>query len=65
VPENAVISEPDYDFVWTLQDETEEEFVFRKIPVKTGVTRGGYTEVLDKDLSSVLLVGAYNLWTED
>jgi cobalt-zinc-cadmium efflux system membrane fusion protein len=65
VPENAIIKEPDYDFVWTLLDETEEEFVFRKIPVQTGVTRGGYTEVLDEDLSSVLLVGAYNLWTED
>jgi cobalt-zinc-cadmium efflux system membrane fusion protein len=65
VPENAIIKEPDYDFVWTLVDETVEEFVFRKIPVQTGVTRGGYTEVLDEDLSSVLLVGAYNLWSED
>jgi cobalt-zinc-cadmium efflux system membrane fusion protein len=65
VPENAIIREPDYDFVWALEDETEDEFVFRKIPVRTGLTRGSYTEVLDEDLSSVLLVGAYNLWTED
>jgi len=65
VPENAVTKEPDYDFVWTLLDETEEGFVFRKTPVQTGVTREGYTEILDEDLSSVLLVGAYNFWTED
>ena len=65
IPENAVIREPDQDFVWALSDEKEDGFVFRKIPVQTGVTREGYTEVLDNDLSSVLLVGAFNLWSED
>jgi cobalt-zinc-cadmium efflux system membrane fusion protein len=65
IPENAVVREPDQDFVWALSDEKEDGFVFRKIPVQTGVTREGYTEVLDDDLSSVLLVGAFNLWSED
>jgi len=65
IPENAVVREPDQDIVWALSDETEKGFVFRKIPVQTGVTREGYTEVLDDDLSSVLLVGAFNLWSED
>lgn len=63
VPEHALIREPDRDFVWILVDENENQLFFRKIPVRTGVTREGNTEVLDEDLSSVLLVGAYNLWS--
>lgn len=65
VPEQALIREPDRDFVWILVDENENQLIFRKIPVHTGVTREGNTEVLDEDLSSVLLVGAYNLWSGD
>lgn len=65
IPENALIREPDRDFVWILLEEKGEQLIFRKIPVHTGPTRDGYTEVLDEDLSSVLLVGAYNLRSED
>lgn len=65
IPENALIREPDRDFVWVLLEEKGEQLLFRKIPVQTGVTRKGFTEVLDEDLSSVLLVGAYNLESEN
>jgi cobalt-zinc-cadmium efflux system membrane fusion protein len=65
IPENALVREADRDFVWILLEEKEEQLIFRKIPVRTGPTRNGFTEVLDEDLSSVLLVGAYNLWSED
>jgi cobalt-zinc-cadmium efflux system membrane fusion protein len=65
IPEQALIREPDRDFVWILVDEKEDQLIFRKIPVHTGVTREGITEVLDDELSSVLLEGAYSLWSED
>ena len=32
--------------------------IFRKIPVQTGVTRGGYTEILDVNVTEILLEGA-------
>jgi cobalt-zinc-cadmium efflux system membrane fusion protein len=65
IPEQALIREADRDFVWILVEEKEDQLFFRKIPVHTGLTRNGNTEVLDEDLSSVLLVGAYNLWSEE
>lgn len=65
IPESALIREADRDFAWIRVGQNQEGMTFRKVPVKTGVTRGGYTEILDKDLSEVLLEGAYNLWVED
>lgn len=65
IPESALIREPDRDFVWIRVDETVDRVTFRKVPVLTGPTRGGYTEILEEDLSDVLLEGAYNLRSED
>ncbi len=65
VPEEALISEPDRDYVLTLIGEESGRMIFRKVPVQTGVTRQGYTEILDEDLSDVLLKGTYNLWVEE
>lgn len=65
VPESALSRESDRDFVWIRVGESEEGMTFRKVPVKTGVTRDGYTEILEEGLTDVLLEGAYNLWTED
>lgn len=65
IPEGALIREPDRDFVLILIQEEEGEMTFRKVPVQTGVTRRGYTEVLDNSLSSILLTGTYNLWIEE
>lgn len=65
IPENALIREPDRDFVWIRIEENGSKLTFRKVPVKTGVTRDGYTEILEEGLSDILLTGAYNLWSED
>lgn len=65
IPESALIREPDRDFVWVRIDENGDQMTFRKVPIKTGVTREGYTEVLEENLSEILLEGAYNLWSED
>ncbi len=65
IPEEALIREEDRDFVLILIHEEGGEMTFRKVPAQTGVTRQGYTEVLDNSLSSILLAGTYNLWTEE
>jgi cobalt-zinc-cadmium efflux system membrane fusion protein len=65
LPEEALIREPDRDFVLLLEDETEDQFFFRKFPVQTGVTRQGFTEILDAGESPVLIEGVYILWTEE
>ena len=65
VPEEALIREPERDFVLILVQEEADEMTFRKVPAQTGVTRQGHTEILDSSLSSILLEGAYNLWAEE
>lgn len=65
IPESALIREPDRDFVWIRVGQSGDQMSFRKVPVKTGVTRDGFTEVLEENLSEILLEGAYNLWSED
>ena len=65
IPESALIREPDRDFVWVRVGQSGDQMSFRKVPVKTGVTRDGFTEVLEENLSEILLEGAYNLWSED
>lgn len=65
VPESALSRESDRDFAWIRVGQNQEGMTFRKVPVKTGVTRGGFTEILEEDLTDILLEGAYNLWTED
>jgi len=65
IPDEALIREPDKDFVLILIQEEEGQMTFRKMPVQTGFTRHGHTEILDKKISSILLVGTYNLWTEE
>jgi len=63
IPESALIREPDRDFVWIRVNEEGDQMTFRKIPVQTGVTLGGHTEILEEGLSEILLEGAYNLWS--
>lgn len=65
VPEQALIKEADRDFILILKEDKGEQMSFQKIPVNTGVTRQGHTEILDKGLSSILLEGVYSLWTEE
>jgi cobalt-zinc-cadmium efflux system membrane fusion protein len=65
IPEQALLRQGERDFALVLVDETKDQLTFRKIPVRTGNTRNGFTEVLDKDLSGVLLEGAFNLWSSE
>lgn len=65
IPEQALIKEAERSYVLILQEENEDRMIFRKIPVHIGVTRGGFSEVMDENLTDVLLEGAYNLWPED
>jgi len=65
VPEEALITEQDGDFVLTLISEENGRLTFRKVPVQTGLSSQGFTEILDEGLKDVLLKGTYNLWTEE
>jgi len=65
LPETALIREPERDYVLILLEENDQSYTFRKIPVQTGVTRQGYTEILEDDLSSLLVEGVFGLWTDD
>ena len=65
IPEEALIRESERDFVLILTHETADEMTFQKIPVRTGSTRQGHTEILEETLTSILLEGAYNLWTDE
>lgn len=65
LPETALIREPDRDYVLVLLEQNDQSYTFRKMPVQTGMTRNGFTEILDEDLSSVLVEGAFSLWTEE
>jgi len=65
IPEHAIIHEPDRDFVLVLLEERGEQMIFRKIPVQTGVTNQGYTEILEDKLTGILLEGTYNLPSEE
>jgi cobalt-zinc-cadmium efflux system membrane fusion protein len=65
IPDAALIREPDQDFVLVLIQEEEGMMTFRKMPVQTGFTTHGHTEILDENISSILLVGTYNLWSEE
>jgi len=65
IPEDALIREHDRDYVLVLTDEKDDQMTFRQIPVQTGATRQGHTEILDEDLSDVLLEGVYSLKTTE
>lgn len=65
IPETAVIRERDRDYVLLLTEEKGNQMTFRKVPVRTGVSRRGYTEILDEGLASLLIEGAYSLWSDD
>jgi cobalt-zinc-cadmium efflux system membrane fusion protein len=65
LPEEALIREPDRDYILLLEEETDDQLTFRKFPVQTGVNRQGHVEILDKDLKTILVDGVYNLWKEE
>lgn len=65
LPETALIREPERDYVLILLEENNQSYTFRKMPVQTGVTRDGFTEILDTDLSPLLVEGVFGLWTDE
>ena len=65
IPEQALIKEHERDYVLILTREKDNQMTFMQIPVKTGVTRQGHTEILEENLSAVLLVGVYSLKIEE
>lgn len=65
IPEGAVIMEHERNYVLILTEEKDHHMTFRQIPVQTGATRQGYTEIVDENLSNVLLEGVYSLKTTE
>ena len=65
IPEQALIKEHGRDYVLILTEEKDNQMTFMQIPVKTGVTRQGHTEILEENLSAVLLEGVYSLKIEE
>ena len=65
IPENAVISEHERHYVWIRVSEEGDQMTFRKVPLRTGVSSEGFTEILEEGLTDILLEGAYNLWSEE
>lgn len=65
IPEEALIREADRDYLLLLTGEKDDQMTFRKVPVHTGVTRQGHTEILDENITAILIKGVYNLWTDE
>jgi cobalt-zinc-cadmium efflux system membrane fusion protein len=63
IPEEALIKDHDRDYVLILAEEKGDQMIFRQIPVQTGSNRQGYTEILDEEITSILIKGVYNLWS--
>ena len=65
IPEQALIRQRQQDFVMILTEETADQVIFRKVQVHTGITQDGYVEIMDQDLTGILMEGVYNLWVEE
>jgi len=64
LPVDALIKEEEENFVLLLQSSDDNEYIFRKVKVKTGVRNGDNMEIIPDDsvtpASVILLKGAYN-----
>jgi len=65
ITEQALIREPDRDFVLILTEEKGNQLTFQKIPVRTGATRHEHTEILDENITSILIEGVYSLGSDE
>ncbi|MBN1132300.1 MAG: efflux RND transporter periplasmic adaptor subunit [Bacteroidales bacterium] len=61
IPNEALTEEEDRYYVFAVYNETDEDYAFHKVAVKTGTVTDSFTEVLDPGLKNILLTGAYNL----
>lgn len=64
IPEEALLTVDGKHHVLILSSEEGDRMIFEKIPVNTGITLKGFTEVLDEGLSGILLQGVYNIGSE-
>lgn len=61
ISEQALIREQERDYILILTEEKGDQMTFKKFPVQTGVTRQGHTEILDENITGILLEGVYSL----
>jgi cobalt-zinc-cadmium efflux system membrane fusion protein len=61
LPESSLFTEEGKYFVLTLADQDDKQLVFKKTLVNTGAVLKGLVEIIDKDISDVLIEGVYNL----
>ena len=61
IPDEAVVLEDDHYYVYQLKNETEDSLVFTKTNVTVGVIQQDHAEILEEELSNILIEGAYNL----
>lgn len=59
LPSTAVITESDLHYVLVLEEENDDQLVFRKSLLNTGVVQDTWIEVLDSTLNNVLIDGSY------
>ncbi len=62
LPESAILEENGKSLVLTRAGETGDNIIFKKSIVKTGISQGGFIEILNEELSDVLTEGVYNLF---
>ncbi|MDA3823681.1 MAG: hypothetical protein PF450_13865, partial [Bacteroidales bacterium] len=59
---SALIDEDNRYYVLIKIEENDKEFIFRKVPLKTGTIQKEIAEVLEEDLNNVLVKGIYDLY---
>lgn len=63
LPEEALVKEGDKEYIFVKSGEEKDAWLFKKIPVKTGVTENGLVEIISPELESwqdrIVLKGAY------
>jgi cobalt-zinc-cadmium efflux system membrane fusion protein len=63
LPEEAVVREDTGNFIFALVEQTEQEQIFRKIPVRIGASDGGYVAIYPEaplpENAKIVIKGAY------
>lgn len=62
LPSDAIIKSEGSFYVLTLENKTDENYLFKKVKVKTGRQVNGFTEIMDEiPINDVLIQGGYNI----
>jgi cobalt-zinc-cadmium efflux system membrane fusion protein len=65
IPDQALFRDHERDYILRLSRVEGDQMIFNQIPVQTGATYQGYTEILDENLSDILLEGVYSIKPEE